>query len=550
MNVKSIIDDNYNTASNGSVSTCSCQINAGKNVVIAANQYFDIEDNFTNAGTITVENNGSLVQHNDAAVNSGAISMKRNANIRKSDYVYWSSPVAGFASTAISPLTATSLIYKWNPTLANANLGEGTWVAGNETMVPGKGYIVRGPSTFNNTAPQVFTATFTGTPYNGIVQPSIARGTNLNAGSAGPNGVMRTTKDDNWNLIGNPYPCSIDAIAFLTANTNIEGSIRLWTHGTLPSAAIVDPFYGNYVYNYTTNDYITYNISGVSSGPSAFNGYIASGQSFFVVMNDGLADATQTVTFNNSLRSSTYNNAYFYRNNSMLQNQEVIEKSRIWLDLIDANTTTTRTLIAYVDGATLEKDRLYDAYTKIGASQSIYSLINEEIVAIQGRPLPFSTEDSVPLGVNLTASTAYTIAIGAVDGLFENESQAIYLEDKTVGVIHNLRQAPYSFTAAPGRLDTRFVLRYTTTSTLDNLDFETNNATVAVVSNKGQISVKSTVENIQSVVIYDIVGREVFNGKNINATDFSITDVVLNQQALIVKVLLENGQTVTKKIVF
>lgn len=548
-----IINGNYNmNVPLLSFEACSVYVKAPFVLTITGNNYVAIQNNLTVevGANVIIENNGSLVQHNDAAVNSGAISMKRNANIRKSDYVYWSSSVAGFASTAISPLTATSLIYKWNPTLANANLGEGTWVAGNETMVPGKGYIVRGPSTFNNTAPQVFTATFTGTPYNGIVQPSIARGTNLNAGSAGPNGVMRTTKDDNWNLIGNPYPCSIDAIAFLTANTNIEGSIRLWTHGTLPSAAIGDPFYGNYVYNYTSNDYITYNLSGVSSGPSAFNGYIASGQSFFVVMNDGLADATQTVTFNNSLRSSTYNNAYFYRNNSMLQNQEVIEKSRIWLDLIDANTTTTRTLIAYVDGATLEKDRLYDAYTKIGASQSIYSLINEEIVAIQGRPLPFSTEDTVPLGVNLTASTAYTIAIGAVDGLFENESQAIYLEDKTAGVIHNLKQAPYSFTAAPGRLDTRFVLRYTTTSTLDNLDFETNNATVAVVSNKGQISVKSTVENIQSVVIYDIVGREVFNGKNINATDFSITDVVLNQQALIVKVLLENGQTVTKKIVF
>ena len=27
--------------------------------------------------------------------------------------------------------------------------------------------------------------------------------------------------DDNWNLVGNPYPSAINAIDFLTLNTNI-----------------------------------------------------------------------------------------------------------------------------------------------------------------------------------------------------------------------------------------------------------------------------------------------------------------------------------------
>ena len=169
---------------------------------------------------------------------------------------------------------------------------------------------------------------------------------------------------------------------------------------------------------------------------------------------------------------------------------------------------------------------------------------------IQGRPLPFNSNDTVPLGVNLTASTPYTIAIGAVQGLFESESQPIYLEDLELGIVHNLRQAPYSFTASSGRLDTRFVLRYTIGSALDNLDFENANNSVAVASSNGQISIQSTVENIKSIVIYDIVGREVFSGKEVNATQFAVSNVVLNQQALIVKISLENGQTVTKKIVF
>jgi hypothetical protein len=68
--------------------------------------------------------------------------------------------------------------------------------------------------------------------------------------------------DDNFNLIGNPYLSAIRFTDFMAANTDLEGPMRVWTHGTLPSNANGNPFYGSFVYNYMSNDYIIHNGTG------------------------------------------------------------------------------------------------------------------------------------------------------------------------------------------------------------------------------------------------------------------------------------------------
>ena len=54
---------------------------------------------------------------------------------------------------------------------------------------------------------------------------------------------------------------------------------------------------------------------------------------------------------------------------------ENIVRHRIWLDLVSPTNETTRTLVAYVDGATLAKDRMFDAFTDYKSAQNFYSLI-------------------------------------------------------------------------------------------------------------------------------------------------------------------------------
>ncbi|WP_293875316.1 choice-of-anchor D domain-containing protein [Flavobacterium sp.] len=552
LNTAVIINNDYDTANGFSPSfdACSLTINSGKTVTIRANDYVNIQNDLTVTGNLNIENNGSLVMIDDNGVvtNTGTTQVKRTAaGIKGYDYVYWSSPVTGQFVDTIYSSPAPGPIYKWNPLAPNINspTSSGTWQPATGIMAAGTGYIVRGSSTFTMAASPI-PSIFTGAVNSGIVPATISRGSYTGANYAGANTVTVTKFDDNWNLVGNPYPSSIKALDFLTFNTNIQGFVYLWTHGTAP-VSTTNSFYNSFAYNYTTNDYIAYNGTGTTSGPAGFNGYIASGQGFLVSMNDGPGSpdptATQNVNFKNSMRNKTYANSQFYRTSQVTD-----EKHRIWLDILDASNQTVRTLVGYVSEATLGLDRLYDAYKNTANGLNIYSLAQNETLTIQGRPVPFDSDDQVPIGVRIMQNGEYKIAIAAVDGLFSQITQNIYLEDKLLGVIYDLRQNPYIFNATAGIINDRFVLRYNR-STLKNPDFEVVDNNVILTSNHGQITIKSYIKLLENVTVFDILGRQLFEAKSIGSNDFKISNITNSQQALIVKIKLENGLIVTRKII-
>ena len=548
---KAIFDGDFITSVNGNVQACECEIKSGRTVIITANNYIESQSNIKNSGTLNIADDGSLVQVNDDANNTGTISYERVASMRKSDYVFWSSPIEGFSINNVSPLSPTNLIWKWSTTTPNTNGGIGTWISANgNTMGAGEGYIVRGPNTFDDASFQSFTATFSGGKQNnGVINVPIARGAmtvSTLATYTSANGVPFTVNDDNWNLVGNPYPSSIRALDFLNANTNIEGAVRLWTHGTLPVSS-TNPFYGTYQYNYTSSDYITHNGTGTVSGPAGFNGYIAGGQAFFVLMNDGPA-ATSSVLFNNSMRSRTYDNSQFYRNSNEIVNSENEgAQHRIWLDLVNSNNQPIRTLVGYVDGATLEKDRIYDAFGPVLNTQNIYSLIGEDYMSIQGRPNPFDVNDKVQIGVRIPSAGNYTIAIAALDGIFATD-QKVYLEDKQLNIIHDLKSAPYAFSSELGTFNNRFELRYTGDNALSNPTFNIENSVIVSVKDNNA-TVTSTQEVIQKIEVFDVLGRSVLTKNDCNSMQVAINKNTVRNQVAVFKIHLQNGQIVTKKVI-
>lgn len=503
--------------------------------------------NVNTGGIFTVNNSANLIQTNNVA-NTGNINMLRNAFVDFRDYVYWSSPVAAFNSANISTFSNNSYLYKWTPTVAGNGTGNfGNWYNGTETMVVGKGYIERGLNNAPLNSPVTFTATFTGVPNNGNITTPISRGTyNTVSSYTSPYSPTNASQDDdNWNLIGNPYPSSIDAKAFLTANAaNLDGFIKIWTHGIAPSTAASDPFYNNYGYNYDPTDYLTYNLSGAQT-QNGFDGYIGAGQSFITKMLHSSASTSANAVFNNTMRSNTFRNDQFYKNSN--NNSSTYPEGRIWLDLVSP-TASNSTLVAYVDGATNNKDQMYDAQADLKATFSIYSLLDGyDRNIIQGRSLPFDQNDQVPLAVKLPTTGSYTIAIQGVDGLFSNQSQNIYLEDKQLNLIHDLRSAPYPFTGAQGEIIDRFVLRYTN-QTLSNSTFDYNNAVSIFTDNS--INVKSSVEKIKEITVYDVLGKTLVTKKKVNNTEISITEVRPTTNVLIVKVKLENDAEVVKKVIY
>lgn len=509
------------------------------NLTVTTNNDLTITDwiNINTSGDLILQNSASLLQINND-VNQGTMHMTRTANIRKLDYVYWSSPVSNFSINNVSPVT-TGYKYKWIPTIPSNTNGFGNWTGANENMVLGKGYIVRGPDNFTSTITP-FNAVFAGTPNNGTLTAPITRGGYVGANYTAASGTLATEYDDNWNLIGNPYPSAINAIDFLTLNTNINGFINIWTHGTLPNSANADPFYNDYAYNYTSADYITYNSSGASTGPGTFGGFIGAGQGFFVLMNNLATSATENITFNNTMRSNSFDNSQFFRSSN--------ESGSIWVDLIESNGNSVRSLIAYKEGATNFKDRLFDAIGSEKLNFNIFSTIGNEIMKIQGRTLPFDSEDRVPLGIKVPQNGNYTIGIGAVDGFFTNENQEIYLEDMENNTIHNLRETPYNFSSNAGNFSNRFVLRYTN-ETLSNDDLIADEANLWVISSDA-LTVKSTKNTIQSVRVFDVLGRHLAYYPNVNSYEVPLTNIHKNNTGLLIQVTLTNGTIINKKAIY
>ena len=152
---------------------------------------------------------------------------------------------------------------------------------------------------------------------------------------------------------------------------------------------------------------------------------------------------------------------------------------------------------------------------------------------------------SVPIQGN------YTIAIGAVDGLFENISREIYLEDTKTGIIQNLRQGPYVVNLLAGTFSDRFKLRYKypRSHREDKNAGSTSDYDVIATSSNGQLIVKSSYEYIQEITVYDTLGRQLFEVNNVGNKGFISSNITTSQQTLIVKIKLEDGTLVERKVV-
>lgn len=502
-----------------SANSCSCTIDLGKEVIISSGETLGLSFNYTGSGTLVLEDTAALYQKDDAVVNTGTIQLKRNTTaVIKSDYTYWSAPVSNQQLNTLSPDSAPDAFYSFDAS-------EDNWTSesGSTTMNVGKGYIIRASENFSEVNPAIYQASFVGIPINGIVSVPIAAA-------------------DTSNLIGNPYPSAINADLFLIANTGIlDGTLYFWTHNTPVNQGV-----------YTSNDYAVYNLLGGVGTSSATslgvntikpNGTIVSGQAFFVT---GI-NAGGIATFNDGMRILGQNTLFFKSNTiKKLKNSNNIEKHRVWLNLSNKEGAFKQTLIGYATGATNEYENVYDGASFDGNDYLDFYSINQEMnLAIQGRALPFTATDEVPLGYKTAMEGTFQISIDETDGVLSN--QTIYIEDRTKNLLQDISQEPYVFFTEKGAFDNRFVLKFKNEN-LETTNFNQEQNRILIECKNKQIKISAAKEWIVKVVVYDLLGRERYKNSKVNGCEFTILDLALSENILMVQVTLHDGTIITRKI--
>ncbi|TYB75977.1 T9SS sorting signal type C domain-containing protein [Bizionia saleffrena] len=575
-NTSAILNANYTTGIAGqpSFSACRLTISSGVSLTIQDNTSVKINNVVINKGSLVIHNKGSFVQENNSApfINntssaSPVMVHKRTAPVNYwYEYTYWSSPVPEETLETFLPDTSPSRKFKFNgsafadvyaETLNNndtSTLGQddvdddgNDWEYASGFMIPGKGYAA-------TLSPIDLTGPSGGT--NGILKTF--KGNTLNTGTIGipVNRNDTITEDNNWNLIGNPYPSAIDINLFFAENQYglgpngvLEGAIYYWSQNAPPSSTNN----GNQVLNFDTMDYAIYNGSGAHIAgelhPSSVqyipNDYIPSGQAFFVLYDDDAASNNGNVIFRNSMRVPE-NNEQFYRAHSTNQ------ANRLWLNL--SNTTIfSQTAIAYIDNATNGDDgAIYDAPRYFNGSSAMlvsFAENSNKPLAIQGKQTnALNLNEVISLGFTtaIDSLTSYTIGIDHFEGAFLT-ANAIYLRDNELNIFHDLTTESYTFNSEKGQFNTRFEVVFTQPSLATESFIVSENFLIIFEDRNNETTFKvANNHNIDSVKIYDVYGRLLYDLKGVNNSEtYHLSQV--NSAAYIAKVTLRNGQIITKK---
>ncbi len=484
----------YLTISNGA----NANIPSGYNVVLSGALTVDF------GSTFTLENNAGLLQSGTTNPNSGAIKVKRNSSfLNRLDYTIWSSPTFGEQSIQGFAIgTVPTRIYFYN---SATNLFNVLPNPSSTNFATGNGYLIRTPNDHSTTG-AIWTGEFLGKPNSGDINVSM---NNFGVGFG-------------YNFVGNPYPSPIDATAFVELNSaNITGTL--------------------YFYRKTNNvpepPYATWSTAGfVSNGnPESVdpNGIIQTGQGFLV---EAIGSATNLV-FTNSMRSNTNVDQFFRNTNPQ-------EYNRIWLNATSSEGLFSQMLISYFTDGSDQLDSS-DGKSITDGAISLTSIIQTVPHTIQGRSLPFTPTDSVPLQFMAKRAGTYSIAIDHVDGIFAEE-QDVFLRDTQIGIDHNLKSGPYTFVTAAGTFANRFSIVYQNPLSVENATF--NSSSVVVYNNYNTVIINSPNALLNQVEIYDGRGRVMAFAKNINANEISL-NVETTNQLLIVKIISADGITVTKKTI-
>lgn len=390
-----------------------------------------------------------------------------------------------------------------------------TWVTANSVIISGIGN--RGISTYDNTTPNATTKHwryFTGgttesfTAGIGHALKRTALGNFKFTGTFPTTDVVSSISqsDNNWNLLGNPYPSYLDVSAFISTNT----------------AAISGAFQAIYIWTGTANASVT-------------AGYLRPGQGFFINANV----SSGTIQTLETMQSHQTDVASKKEGNGS-----------ITLKISD-NTSTKETQINYLDGKTKGLDPAFDIGLFDGASSNLklYTRLVEdyEEIAFETQALPNADFDTmvIPLGIKAAAGKEITFSAEALNLPADVE---VFLEDKQTSVFARLDEVNSEYTVTLSESLNGIGRFYVHTS-----------ASVLEVSNEDLLAISMHSSNkkiyfsglplgLTKVKVYDVLGKIVLEKSITATTKFISADNLNSGNVYIVRLSSEKGK-MDKKII-
>jgi hypothetical protein len=559
-------------------------------------KYGDYYDIFDIPFTDTSQFNESIL---DGTID-GYIERDQQGTSNLFNYNYWSSPVHPRSATNMNlPLTNNNIPFyiKWqhrdgsdsnNPKIINWKGGyDGSaatspisiaeyWLWSYENFVtntyanwaklysttpvkPGLGYTMKGSGA--STVEQNYV--FFGKPYNNTITVPIF--------------------DNNDALVGNPYPCALDANQFLKDNgpdgsNVISGALYFWEHYPGNNTHILRDYLGGYaVLNYLGG------IAAVTPPPTAdgikiIGGdgtkvperYIPVGQGFFVTAaGDGNGG---DIVFNNNQRvfkkeavtGLSNSGSVFFKpgtgkdKKDNVSNNNPTEKTtddikRLRIDFKTPEGAIRQLLLGFVPNnrATDGVDYGYDAPKYNIFPNDLTWLIDEKRYEIQGVG-EFDEAKLLPLGLFLTKGGGIEISLNAMEGF--TPSTKVYVYDALLRTYTKINEKSFNILLETGDYLNRFNITFSKNNSLSTEDDQLSNIGLNYLQSSKEIFIKTANDiTVKQVYLLNILGQTIKTWNATNSASFSSNEIKLpvkgvSEGSYIIQVETSKGST-NKKIV-
>lgn len=524
---------------------CAClKVESGFDFTIPSTQYVNADELVLN-GDLYLEGDAELIQTTvDTHLNSGTGEVYKildDASDAIYEYNFFSSPVnTGGSFTIDGNLkfnTGATLGDNTDPSYTRSNDGSSNtlstrWthtmnntlgfleVNETTTMAPGVGVTMKGTGAANK-------YNFIGIPNNGTIEVPLTSG--------------------NYLLTGNPYPSTIDANAFNTANNSASGGatdgvIYLWDQ---PNATehfddSADPGDDSGGYATITNGVTVaaaLRKDGVTPPPGAtplsdISTFIRPGQGFVVE-----GTATGNVVFTNAQRTTSYDGSrHFFKANKLTTLRSIIRLGFEYA--MDDGKTYHRQLATVLEGSSMEREVGKDAYMFDYFSNDAYWELPGDQNRFIVTSVPNASDDlELPVGVVVTKSREVSFKLDN-QPILDNE---IYLYDKQENQITNIANNVYTTMVKEGDTQNRFSLVFADKTSLSSKNNELASNSIVRIED-GVVSVVLEKGLIEKVSLYTFSGEEI-NSKDVttltNHAELNIEGIT--SQLYILKVKTDGG---------